>query len=54
MSISAKAVSARSHKKEFGEKGNKYFEVEGNMLKERSYTDGSGKGSVNMLLCGII
>lgn len=50
-------MSARSHKKEFGEKGNKYFEVEGNMLKERSYsgsTDGSGKGSVNMLLCGII
>lgn len=51
---SAKAVSARSHEEGFGEKGSKYFGVEGNMLKEKSYTDGSGKGSVNMLLCGII
>lgn len=43
MSNSAKAVSARSHEEGSREKGKEYFGVEGNMLKERSYTDGSDR-----------
>ena len=53
VSNSAKVVALRSHEEGFGEKGEEYLGG-GGSVEERNLTDGNGKRSVNMLLCGTI
>lgn len=53
MSSSANSVVLRSHKEGFEEKGEEYWEA-GEYMEVRNFTDGNGKKSVNVLLCGTI